>query len=479
MQTTTPPYTTQGFVWKNNSHNLRPYQSDLKSLVYNEFLEHRAVCAVLPTGGGKTQVAASIIADGARKGRKTLFLAHRTELITQAHAKVESFGIPAGIIQANRPAEPWASVQVASVQTLARRQSDFMPNLIIIDEAHHATAETYRRIIDSNPFAKVLGITATPCRIGGKGLSDIFDCLALGPQCQDLVDAGYLVPARLVSMPLRESLEGVKSSAGDYNAKDLAAFLERTVLYGDIVSMYRQFAEGMRCLTFAGSVKLSKEYTNAYNAAGIPAAHIDGDTPDEERADVLRRLKSGALRVVCNVAIATEGLDIPEVEAVQIAVATKSLTKYLQMVGRAVRTSAGKTQAIVIDHGNNYERHGLPQEDRLWTIDGIKKRTHALQYETVAVDLPPVDNSRVSEIEHLTAYELRAIDPIDRELQRLMTLAEQRGYTNKKGKTDYHWAYRQWTESLDRKPTRDELKFIQRRAGYHHNWVDHVMKGGH
>lgn len=354
--------------------NLRPYQSDLLDRTYSALQTHRRVLMQLPTGGGKTVMFVSTIKDYYKEGKRTLLLVHRKELITQACSKIFAQNVPYGLIAAGFTPSPSQQVQIASVQTAIRRKLPYHFDLIIIDEAHHATAESYRTIVNQYPNAKILGVTATPCRTNGMGFENDFDYLVHGPQVTDLIKEGYLVAPKLLASPLREDLTRIKMTAGDYNEAALAALLDQQHLVGGLVEQYKRKAAGMRTVVFAVNVQHSKHIVDQYKAEGIAACHVDGETPQIERDRILRDFSQGKFLVLSNVGIVTEGFDVPAIECVQLARPTKSLSLYLQMVGRGLRPSDGKGHAVVLDHANCVFDHGKPDAPRQWTLQGVQKR---------------------------------------------------------------------------------------------------------
>lgn len=356
---------------------LRNYQTELVNDIFTQWLEHRRLLAQLPTGGGKTVIFAKIAAEVLMMGHKVLVLAHREELITQAHDKLQQ-AIPdtmVGIVKAGYSPNYLAPIQVASVQSLRNRldaYNDF--GLVIVDEAHHSVANTYRAILERYQWANLLGVTATPIRTDGTGLDDIYDHLITGPSVNDLINMGYLSPFKLYAAEAMKT-KGVKTVAGDWSATQLAKNNDIIQLSGNLVESYLKYAGGKRCVTFAVTVEHSQAIAQRYNQAGIPAAHLDGNTPSEERREVMEAFRRGEIKVISNCALFDEGLDIPALEAVQIAKPTKSLSRWLQMCGRALRVSEGKSHAVIIDHTENYLRLGLPNKKHQWTLNGVEKAT--------------------------------------------------------------------------------------------------------
>jgi superfamily II DNA or RNA helicase len=345
---------------------LRPYQSEGIERARAAAVTHRKLCLVLPTGGGKTVIAAAIIAGAVSRGKKVLFLAHRRELINQTCNKLRDAGVANyGVIlaQDNRNF-PLAPVQVASVQTLVRRV--FPPaDLVFIDEAQHSNATSYQKIIDAYPSAKILGLTATPVRDDGRGLSECYDAMEVIASPRDLIDGGYLAEPRVFSSREALDLSNVTKRGGDYSKDELATTMDRPRLVGDIVQHWIKLAHDRSTVVFAVSVKHSQSIVAAFREFGVNAEHLDGETPVDEREAILARLASGETEVVSNCGVLTEGWDLPRCKCVILARPTQSLSLYIQMGGRGLRPYNGITP-IILDHGECVKRHGLPHQTRDW-----------------------------------------------------------------------------------------------------------------
>lgn len=288
---------------------LRPYQIELKNNLYAALEQYRSVLVQSATGSGKTVVFTSVIKDLVNQGKRGILLVHRRELIRQAEQKIFRTGINYGHIMSGVDAYYSRPMQLASVQTLVRRNMPKKIDFVIVDEAHHSVSSSYRTIINEYPDAKIIGFTATPCRRDGSGFEDIFEKLVLGPSMKFLIQNGYLVEPRIYSVPLREDLSKLKTVAGDYRSSDIEAIMDRDVINGDIVETYKKYAMGKKCVVFATTVKHSLHIVERYNAAGIPAVHIDGETPTEIRDIALRKFAMGDYLILSNVEIVTEGFD--------------------------------------------------------------------------------------------------------------------------------------------------------------------------
>jgi DNA repair protein RadD len=362
------------------SVDLRQYQHD----IIGEFERHvergdRSILLVAPTGSGKTVIASAAIA---ARARRVLMVAHRREIVNQTSDKLTAFDVHHGIIQAGdeKKLRPMASVQVASIQTLharvIRSKSIPMPlaDLLIIDEAHHACAMTYRKVLEAYPDAIVLGLTATPCRGDGRGLGGIFKVLIECPQVADLIEQSYLVKSRVYA-PVDPDLRGVRVEKGDYVESQLALRMDRDQLVGDIVTHWFKYGEQRRTVAFACSVGHSIHIASEFIKAGVRAEHLDGSTPVEERAAILGRLASGETAVVTNCMVLTEGFDCPDIGAIVLARPTKKMGLFRQMIGRGLRPAPGKSDCIILDHSGAVFRHGLPEDRIEWTLDPDRHAT--------------------------------------------------------------------------------------------------------
>lgn len=351
---------------------LRPYQTKCLQDVQSELRTNRAVCLVLPTGGGKT-VIFSKIAAGMRAGKRVLTLVHRQELLKQASNKLIDFGVPHGIIWASQPATR-SHVQVASVQTLVRRLHKIdPPDLIIIDECHHSTAGSWRTVIDSFPSAKILGVTATPERSDGTGLGQVYQSMVQGPTVRELIDDGYLSDYRCYVPPTKLDLAKLRIRAGDYAKDELAAEVDRPSITGDAVEHYKKLAPGSLAVVFGVSIEHCRHIAQEFNNAGVTAASIDGTMDDTTRARILADFARREILVLASCDLVSEGFDLPAVETAILLRPTQSMGLYLQQIGRILRPLPGKV-ATIIDACGNVMLHGLPDMERNWTLEGARRK---------------------------------------------------------------------------------------------------------
>ncbi len=314
-------------------------------------------------------------------------------------------GIDAGIVAAGFSATPDLPVQVAMIPTLhARtirsRRIELPPAaFVVVDEAHHATARSWRLIIEAYPAARVVGMTATPCRKNGSGLGVLFQDIVETPQITELIEQGWLVPPKVYSAPGLD-LTGLRSQGGDYIEKELAACVDTGKLVGDIVSHWWRHAAGLKTIAFAVNVGHSRHLAEEFNRSGAVAEHLDGTTQAEEREAILKRLANGTTDIVCNCAVLTEGFDLPTIRAIVLARPTHSFALYRQMGGRGLRRASGKNDCVILDHAGCLMRHGWLQDPVLWTLDPrerVVNRAHEARmssYHRKLVECPECGASR-------------------------------------------------------------------------------------
>jgi DNA repair protein RadD len=332
-----------------------------------------AVLVQSPTGSGKTATAAYMLDGAARRAIRSWFVVHRRELVHQASDAFAKLDIPHGIIGAGWAPDPAAPVQIGMVQSLVRRMERLPPpGLIVFDEAHHIAAGAHDAIYRKFPKAKKTGLTATPTRLDGTGLGTWFHAMVHGPTVRELIHGGWLAPYRLYA-PNRPDLSGVGTRAGDFAQGALSRAMDRPSITGDAVEHYRRMAAGQRAIVFCVGIAHSMSVAEQFNAAGFPAAHIDGETSAGDRDAAIADFAAGRVKILTNVDLVGEGFDLPAIEAAILLRPTKSLTIFLQQVGRCLRPVAGKT-ALILDHAGNTFRHGLPDDPRQWSLETTPKK---------------------------------------------------------------------------------------------------------
>ncbi len=358
---------------------LRPYQDLMIEGTRLEFQNgKRSVLDVAPCGAGKTMLMAFMSSQARLRGNNTLFVVHRQELIDQSSKTFQKLGISHGIIAAGYPLIPSEAIQIASIQTVIRRVDKIKkPNLIILDEAHHSTAGTWRKLLELFPEALVVGLTATPERMGGQGLGDIFDSMIIGPTVKELIAMKNLSPYRYYAPPVKADLADLRVVRyGDYDQKEVSLRMDKSEIIGDLIAQYQKLAPGSRAVCYCASRAHSQHTADMFRKAGVMALHIDGETPKVAREAAINEFRNGSIKILCNVDLISEGFDVPAMDSVILARPTQSLTLYIQQSMRAMRFDPENPEkvATIIDHVGNAYRHGLPDEDRQWSLEGRKKK---------------------------------------------------------------------------------------------------------
>lgn len=353
---------------------LRPYQKEAIDQIRRAYYDGaKSVLYQLPTGGGKSLIFCYVAMETAARKRSVIIVVHRRELLMQASATLRELQVPHGIIAPGYP-KVWMPVMVASVQTLTRRTGTLQPpGLLVVDEAHHGTAPSYSRLTDAWPTARVLGVTATPSRLDGRGLGEVFQSLITGPSMKSLVADGYLAPTLVYAPRKVVDLSNIRRIAGDLDRKEAAIRMDRGTVTGDALDHYKRLAPGKRGIAFCTTLKHAAHVTEQFNQGGVPAEQIDGTLDTDTRDAVVDRFRSGRTQVLVSVALIEEGFDCPEAEVAILLRPTESDRVYLQQVGRIMRPSPGKTHGIVLDHVGVVESMGLPDSDRRWSLEGKKR----------------------------------------------------------------------------------------------------------
>ena len=437
--------------------NLRPYQQQLITDIRLQYqMGKRAVLAVLPTGGGKTVCFSYIAQSAARKGNRVLILVHRAELLDQAS---RSLPLQHGIIAAGRGMDLSHAVQVASVQTVAKRLHLLPPDhfqLIVVDEAHHTTAGTWAKVLQHFRSAKLLGVTATPIRGDGRGLGEHYQSMVEGPNAQWLTDNGYLAAARVLAPPGFDST-GLRKRMGDFDQRQAEQHVR--AIHGDCVSHYRQHLAGQTAIAFCCSVAHAEAVAALFLQAGIPAASIDGKMDATTRRQLLSDLGTGRIKVLTSCALIGEGVDVPSVGGCILLRPTASVALHLQMIGRCLRPSGSKV-AVVLDHVGNTLRLGHHLEPREWTLEGIVKRDRD---KAPSVKVCPQCFAAMAsqarqclECGHQFAPEVRELEQVDGELVELAARERKRQQGG--------------AQSLD------DLRQLAQQRGYRRGWAERVYQ---
>lgn len=384
---------------------LRPYQQTINDLIARATQQYRAILAQAPTGAGKTVLATNLAVRLVAKGLVPWFVAHRIELVKQAAKKFRKAGLTVGFIASGHKPDPHAQIQVVMIQSLTRRLDNLTdyprPDYVLVDEAHHATADTYQQAFAPFPEAKIIGFTATPERADGTGLGGVFETIIQVVTAGDLIEDGYLVKPRYYCA--EADLRGLHLRDGEYIATEAAERYRKKQMYDEVVQKYALHGRGYQTICFCLNVEHSKETAAAFSAAGYPAQHLDAETDSDERERILADFAAGKFRVLCNVALFCEGFDLPEIGCVVLNRPTQSRPLYNQMVGRGARPTAGfdeptregrlaaiaasdKPRFVVIDMGGNLKEHGYWEQPITYTLDAPKKKRR----KSAALDVAPI-----------------------------------------------------------------------------------------
>ncbi len=359
---------------------LRPYQIDNKVLIYDYWSRCNSVMLQMPTGTGKTKLFVSVINDIKKYGEQTdvaskiLVLVHRKELIEQISTELNNYEIEHGFIQADVNEGRKINVQIASVQTLNNRLQkwiEFEFDFIIIDEAHHTLANSYKKIIEAFQKAKLLGVTATPYRMSGEGFQETFEKLIVSFDVGKFVEMGVLSEYDYYSVArtsyVQKEINNIKKmSHGDYNENEMIRVCDNNKIRAQVVNTYMQYAIGKKGIVYTINKEHNKHLCEEFNLHGICSVALDSDTPKEERKKAIEKFKKGDISIICNVDLFSEGFDCPDIEFIQLARPTKSLAVFLQQVGRGLRYSDSKEKTIFLDNVGLYNRFGLPDSKIQW-----------------------------------------------------------------------------------------------------------------
>lgn len=319
---------------------------------------HKKIMVRASAGFGKTVLAAYIIKQAISKGKRIAFVCDMQTLVQQSTAEFRRFGIDCGIIMADSPEyRPWAQAQVCSVQTLMRRK-DLDIDVYLIDEAH-VTYKHMIELMDRVNLVPFIALSATPLT---RGAGKIYSHMVCGPQPQELVEDNDLLPPVCYG-PETINTAGLKTTAGDFNQKQLYERVSKPGITADIINTYLQLGEGRQAICFPVNVLHSKDLTNGFNNAGVPCIHIDANTSADDRNDAYEKLANFEIQMICSVGVLSKGFNVPCVSCSILAYATKSKMKMIQTASRANRKYKDQTEYIVLDHGNNIFTLGYPDQD--------------------------------------------------------------------------------------------------------------------
>jgi DNA repair protein RadD len=476
---------------------LRDYQEVFVHEVRLRFREgHKAVLLVAATGAGKTVVFSHIAHSAAAKGKRVLILAHRDQLIKQASRKLRENGVEHGIIMAGFTPNMRRLVQVASVQTLVRRveKMDWVPDMIVIDEAHLSAAASYLKILAKWPSAIVLGVTGSPIRLDGKGLGrkagGCFDIIVQGISIKQLIEQGYLVKPYYYGSREKIDLSGVKKVGGDYDSDALAAVMDKPKITGSAIEQYKKHCNGVPAVAWCANVTHAKHVAEEFNAAGVPALALSGESTSEERDAALAALAKGTLKIITFAMLLVEGVDCPAIGAVILLRPTMSLSSYLQVIGRGLRpiyadgmplgTPEERFAAIdagpkgrkcfVLDHCDLWKKHGFADDEREWSLDGQVKKKGKKKKEDEGVPLAQCPKcfhvfepaEQCPACGHIMERKVRKLEHAEGDLE--LITEDMKVQARKKRQQEVASA-----RSLD------ELKAYGAKMGYSPKWAEHVF----
>lgn len=476
---------------------LRPHQITARDRTREELAAHDAVLLVACTGFGKTILAGDVIDRAAGYGRSVLFMAHRDTLIKQTSRKLSECDIEHGIIMSGFTPKPRCKVQVASVQTLVRRldkvKHEF--DLIIIDEAHLSAAKTYRLILARWPKAKVIGLTGSPCRLDGKGLGraagGVYDVMVESATNADLIADGYLVRPVVYAPADRIDLSGIKKIGGDYDTEALAQVMDKPKITGSAIDAWRKHCPGVPAVAWCANVAHAQHVAAEFNAAGIPAVALSGDDDTNERDRALAGLANGTIKVISFAMLLVEGVDCPAIGAIIMLRPTMSLSSYLQVIGRGLRTiyadgmpldtleqrqaamDAGPKgrKCFVLDHAGLTFKHGFADDVREWSLEGVVKKKGGKKKQEEVLPLKQCGHCFCVHAPapvcpscgHVYQTKSRKIEHEDGELAEITP--EMRAQMSRERKIE-----------VGKAKTLEELQKIAAARGYSEKWATHVFE---
>jgi superfamily II DNA or RNA helicase len=428
---------------------------------------YKSPLLVAPCGFGKTVVFAHVAARARAKGNKTIICVHRQELLRQTCATLARLDVPFGVIAAGLPTNIKEPVQVASIHTLARRLEHYeAPDIIVIDEAHHAVANTWKAVVEAYSTSRILGVTATPWRANGEGLKKVFDAMIIGAMATDLINRGRLAKPIYYAPPQIAQFDDVRTRMGDYQQSEIDKRMDKPHITGDAINHYNRICPNARAVVFCTSCRHADHVAADFTAAGIPAASIDGALSDTDRKQRIDDLASGKIRILTSCELISEGFDLPSVETAIMLRPTQSLAVWIQQAGRALRTAPNKVNAHIIDHVGNVFRHGAIEHITDWSLDGAPAKVARnkevipnirrckncfVVYPTSLSSCPECGAAsektrkeimqQEGELRALALEEIKAKRTVERKsahsLHQLILLGQSRGYKN-----PYLWAQR-------------------------------------
>lgn len=356
----------------NDLFGLWPHQVKLNNeieLSLNQGI--KSICIQSATGSGKSRIIRTITESHSRSKKIIYILVHRKKLVSQLSNELFAIDLKHGILQAGFPYIRYR-IQVASLQTIVRRNVP-KPDMIIIDECHHVNSNSYLKLLQKWPNAKILGFTATPQRTDGKPLGDIFQKLILGEPVKKLIDNGYLIPYQYLA-PDNISMQGVHKRMGEYVQSEVLIRVDKRIITGSAIDHYQKYANHMPAIVSCVNIIHSEHVAQDFKHHGYRAIAVHSKMNDIDINNAINGLKNGTVEILCQCDLLGEGVDIKGATALIGLRPTNSLMVFLQHIGRVLRICEGKKEAIILDHVGNYERFGMPDDEIEWSLDGKKKK---------------------------------------------------------------------------------------------------------
>lgn len=431
---------------------LRAYQTELINNIRRSILSgHKSIVSVLGCGGGKSIIQADISKSSTDKHNKVLFLVHRKELCEQITETFIAHGVDMQLCT------------VGMVQTISRHLDDISePDIIITDEAHHSTANTYKKIYDRFSNALRLGFTATPCRLNKGGLGEVYDDLITSVSTQWLIENKYLSPYKYYSVKLADTSQ-LHVKAGEYKADEVAALMQNKEIYGETVKQWEKLSKGKKTIAYCASVQAAEETAEQFRKAGYTAESLNGNTPKELRTRIMQDFRDSKITILTNCDLFGEGLDVPDCECTILLRPTQSLTLYIQQSMRSMRYMPDKT-AIITDHVGNCYTFGLPDDNREWSLEPKHKQESTVKIRE-CTNCYAVYPPTLSKCPYCGAEAVKEIRTVDRKTVDidLVELKRKEDIRN--------------TNYLDLNPkTWEEIVEIQKARGYKFQWCIHYAK---
>ena len=361
--------------------SLRDYQLRDLQAIRDAFKYHRAVLLQQPCGSGKGYLCAYIVKSAAEKGNRVIFMVDRRSLVDDMSDRIKGFDVPHGVIMASdKRRAPWEPIQVASIDTITRRDTPPAADLLIVDEARFSISPKWRKVFEKYPTAKILGMDATPCRTDGEGLGSssggIYDHMVVGPSAQELIDQGFLVRSHVIAPP--PVAAPTKVIAGEFPAAAVSEVCDTNEIIGDVVKQWKKHASERKTIGFGADQKPCLHMAQMFRENGIEATTVFDNTPMSDRRRLWSDFNTGTLRVLFSVGVIGYGVDFPICKAIIDGAHTMSLSKAIQRWARGSRPYKGYDHFVLLDHVGNIDRKsrlapngfGFYEDDRIWSLDG-------------------------------------------------------------------------------------------------------------